>query len=113
MFPASSMQIIKDAIDIALADMKAADRDEAQAIADFCDTNIKAVCPDCGGTGMDPGLTIPKTENDPGQAVECNECRGTGKGPSFHALTGEMGVRNEAIQSKVKAKLKEKKNGKG
>lgn len=106
MFPGPSLQIIKDCITVALDNdlVAAADRDEAADIAAFCDTNIKAVCPECGGTGMDPDTGTPPPP--------CNTCRGTGMGPSFQALSEEMGRRNAAVQKKVQTRLKERKHGK-
>ena len=102
MFTGPSLQVISDCIQIAL-DNGYKNSDEAQDIFDFCDTNIKAVCSICGGTGEDP-----ETQFDP----PCNDCRGTGMGPSFNALANELGQRNVKIQDKVKKKLREKKNGK-
>ena len=99
MFPASSLQIIKDALLKCIAD-GFGDAEDQQEIADFCDTNIKAVCPECDGTGQEEGK------------VYCVTCRGTGHGPHFSALNDEMVEKNAKIQSKVKKKLKEKKHGK-
>jgi DnaJ-class molecular chaperone len=105
MFTSPSLQIIKDCVDVALAEggINDDDREAAQDIADFCASNIKAVCPDCGGTGLDP---------DTGTDPPCEECKGSGVGPQFQALIPEMGEKNTKIMDRVQKKFKERKDGK-
>ena len=60
MFPAPTLQVIADCCKIAIA-KGYKEADEAQDIVSLCETHIKAVCPECGGTGHDPetGTTPP------------------------------------------------------
>ena len=97
MFTAASLQIIKDCIDV---NRKGEDGDAAQAIADFCEANIKATCNKCGGDGMvdvvRDGITLKDFKI-------CNECDGSGKGEDFDAIGGERRGDRVAPKSGVRS----------
>jgi len=103
MFTAASLQIIKDCID---GNRKGEDGDAAQAIADFCEANIKATCNKCGGDGMvdvvRDGITLKDFKT-------CNECDGSGKGADFDAMLPEISGHNAAIQAASDKRLKKDK----
>ena len=96
MFTSASLQVIRDYVEFAIQKGKKKDKDLAEDIIAYCDTNIKAVCGTCGGDGM---KDLPDGTKD---AVKCDACSGTGKGPLFDALLGEMGERNKKVQERAK-----------
>lgn len=105
MFTGASLQIIKDCLEIGIANGYK-DADEAQEIADFCDTNIKAVCVTCGGDGL---MDVERDGTKLKDFSLCTTCDGTGKGDSFDALLTELGERNAKIQTSSDKKLKKAK----